>query len=190
MKVVVLSGIAVVCAVIFAVHTSSAQTTPEPIKVYGCLQGDGSKESPWVLAGVVLPPPPTAAPAGGAGRGGGGGAPAAAGAGGGGRGAVGGGGRGVAGGGRGGGAPAGDAPAGGGPGAGAAGGGGGRGGAPAAAPAPAPAQPPVNLALTGVDLAPWRDMYIEAIGSLGSRPASGPQEFRVNAARSAQGKCR
>src|SRR4029434_10976204 len=68
-----------VCAVlIFSVETGSAQT-PAPVKVLGCLQGDGSELKPWVLSGVALPPPPPAVPpagdavAGPGGRGGGGG---------------------------------------------------------------------------------------------------------------------
>jgi hypothetical protein len=48
----------------------------------------------------------------------------------------------------------------------------------------------VTLALNGVDMAPWRDMYIEVNGTLGSKPASGLQQFQVSTARSAQGKCR
>src|SRR6187431_547904 len=51
-----------VCAVlIFSVQTGSAQTSA-PVKVLGCLQGDGSELKPWVLSGVALPPPPPAVP--------------------------------------------------------------------------------------------------------------------------------
>jgi hypothetical protein len=40
-------------------------------------------------------------------------------------------------------------------------------------------------------MAPWRGMYIEVNGTLvGARPASGPQQFRVNTARSAYGICK
>ena len=59
-----------VCAVlIFSVQTGSAQTSA-PVKVLGCLQGDGSELKPWVLSGVALPPPPPAVPPAGAGGGG------------------------------------------------------------------------------------------------------------------------
>jgi hypothetical protein len=81
----VLSGAAVAA---FAGITLRAQAPSTPagqtVKVLGCLHGDGSKDSPWVLAGAVLPPPPGAfagrgAPAPGGGRGGReGGAPQAA----------------------------------------------------------------------------------------------------------------
>ena len=73
-----------VCAVlIFSVQTGSAQT-PAPVKVLGCLQGDGSELKPWVLSGVALPPPPAAVPPAGAPAGGGGGRGAGGGGGGGG----------------------------------------------------------------------------------------------------------
>lgn len=176
-RFVLLGSIAVVCAATaFAVQTGSAQTSTEAIKVSGCLQGDGSDQNPWILAGAVLPPPPGAAPAAAPGGGRGAGAPAGAGRG--------------DGAGRGGGAPAG---AGRGDGAGRGGGApGGRGGAgaPAAAVPVAPPPPPVNLRLTGVNMSPWRRMYIEVHGTLGARGAGGPQEFRVTSARSAQGDCR
>jgi hypothetical protein len=187
MKLALLGSVAVVCAATaFAMQTGSAQTSTEPLRVFGCLQGDGSTESPWVLRGAVLPAPPgaaaAAAPGGGRGDGAGRGAAPA------------GGGRGGQGGGRGG-----DGAGRGGDGARGAAGGGGRGGdagrgggggGAAAAPAPAPTQPPVNLRLMGVNMAPWRGMYVEVHGRLGSRPASGPQEFNVTSARSAHGDCR
>jgi hypothetical protein len=44
--------------------------------------------------------------------------------------------------------------------------------------------------LTGLDMMPWRNMAIEVEGRLGSRPASGPQEFKVESARSVYGDCR
>src|SRR5262245_6987166 len=72
MKHPVLSSIAVACAAtMLVVQTGSTQnTTEQTIKVMGCLQGDGSAESPWVLTRVVLPAPPAAAPAGAPGGGG------------------------------------------------------------------------------------------------------------------------
>src|SRR5262245_11366179 len=64
-------------------------------------------------------------------------------------------------------------------------------GAAQAAPAPAPPpQPPVDLRLTGVDMSPWRNMFVEVEGTLGQRPASGLREFQVTFARSAYGDCR
>jgi len=163
-----------------AVQTGIAQT-PTTVKLLGCLQGEGSDQKPWMLSGVALPAPPAPAPAPAGGAPGGGG------------------GRGGAAGGRGGGAaagaggavpaagppPAAGAPAG-------AGRGGGRGGGGGAAPAPAPAPPVplVDLRLAGgLNMAPWRGMKIEVEGTLGSKPASGPQELRATAARSVQGVC-
>lgn len=169
-------GLLVVCMAV-AVQTGVAQT-PTTMKVLGCLQGDGSDQKPWLLSGVALPAPPVPAPTGGAPGGGGG--------------------RGGAAGGRGGGAPAGAggaAPAGAPPAAGAAPGGGargGRGGGGGAAPAPAPAPtvPLVDLRLAGgLNMAPWRGMKIEVEGTLGAKPAGGPQELRATAARSVQGVC-
>lgn len=78
-------SLAVGCiAIVLAAQTGSAQN-PTTVKVLGCLQGEGSEQKPWVLAGVAIPPPPAApsaaagaaAPAGG-GRGGRGGGGAAA----------------------------------------------------------------------------------------------------------------
>ena len=74
-------------------------------------------------------------------------------------------------------------------GAGGRGAGGDRGAAPPAAPAPPP-QPRVDLRLTDIDMSPWRNMFVEVEGTLGPRPATGLQEFRVTSARSAYGECR
>src|SRR5262245_17460 len=148
MKVTILA-IIVAAGTAFALQALS-QSTGEPIKVRACLQGNGSAENPWSLRGVVLPAPAGAAPAapqggrgdggvrggGGAGRGRGGDEAAQPGAA---------GGRGAPAGGR--------------------GGDGARGAAPAAAPAP-PSQPPVDLRLTGLDLTPWRNMFVEVEGVL------------------------
>ena len=186
----------VIAALAFSVQTSFAQT-PQVVKVLGCLQGDGSDQKPWMITGVALPQPPAAAPAGGApgggGRGGVGGGAA-------GRGAGGGGGAGAAAGAppAGGVAPAAGAPGGaaagagqGGRGGGGRGGGGRGGGAAAAVPAvPAPTVQLVDLKPTGgMNMAPWRGMKIEVEGTLGAKPASGPQEIRLTSARSVQGVC-
>jgi len=159
---------AALTAVVF--QTAQAQT-PETVKVRGCLAGNGSDQNPWTLKGAVLPAPPIPAPAPGGGGGGGGRGGGAAG-----------------GGGRGGGAGQGGAPADGARGA----GGAGRGGPPpAAAAAPAaPTQPPVDLRLMGIDMTPWRNMFVEIEGTLGPRPATGLRELKVSAARSAYGDCR
>src|SRR5947207_15472100 len=82
MKLTVL-GIAVIVVIAIG-HQAVCAQAPTELKVRGCLQGNGSEQSPWTLRGVVLPPPPSAAPAGNRGGGGAGG----------GRGAAGGGGRG------------------------------------------------------------------------------------------------
>src|SRR5262245_7236475 len=83
MKVMFLGlGVAAAVAALF-VSTSLAQT-PAPIRVLGCLQGEGSEQKPWWLSGVALPVPAAAPAGGGGGRGGAGGrgagAPPAAGA--------------------------------------------------------------------------------------------------------------
>jgi len=153
-------GIIVSAVTTFALQTSPAKTPSETIKVRGCLLGNGSTENPWSLKGVILPAPPAPAPAGGRGDGGG-------------RGAGGGRGRGDA-------AGRGAAPV-----------DGDRGAAAAPAPPPAPpAQPPVDLRLTGIDMTPWRNMFVEVEGTLGPRPASGLREFQVTFAHSAYGDCR
>jgi len=167
MKLTIL-GIIVMSVTTFALQTAGpAQTPAETTKVRGCLLGNGSTENPWSLKGVVLPAPPSAAPAGpGGGRGDGAG-------------------RGAGGRGRGDAAGQGGAPADG------RGGNGGRGAAPPApTPAPAPTQPPVDLRLTGIDMSPWRNMFVEVEGALGQRPASGLREFQVSYAHSAYGDCR
>jgi hypothetical protein len=175
MKLTILA-VFVIAATAFALQTGSGQTPAEPIKVRGCLAGTGADTSPWLLRGVVLPSPPAPAPAAApGGRGAAAPAPggqAAAGARGGGAG-----GRGGDAGGRGGDAGARGGAA------------GGRGAAPATPPAPPP-PPPIDLRLTGVDMTPWRNMFVELEGTLGPAPATGLREFRVAAARSAYGDCR
>jgi|SRR5262245_532750 len=171
MKLTIL-GIIVIAVTAFALQTSPAQTPAETIKVRGCLLGNGSTENPWSLKGVVLPSPAAPAPAGpGGGRGDGGG-------------------RGAGGRGRGDAAGQGAAPADGGRGGAGRGADGGRGAAPAPAPPPQPPQPPVDLRLTGIDMSPWRNMFVEVEGRLGPRPASGLREFEVTFAHSAYGDCR
>jgi hypothetical protein len=78
MKRAAFSSLLVICAA--GVLAAQAPSTPagQNVKVIGCLKGDGSKDSPWVLAGAVLPPPPGAMVGrGGPGPGGGRGAPPA-----------------------------------------------------------------------------------------------------------------
>ena len=67
MKLAVLGGVAAICAATAIVAAQAPAETTQT--VIGCLKGEGTTQSPWVLAGVVIPPP---APAN-AGRGGGGG---------------------------------------------------------------------------------------------------------------------
>src|SRR5256885_14558580 len=98
MKLAVLGGVVAICAATGIVAAQAPASTEQTQTVIGCLRGEGTTQSPWVLAGVVIPPP---APAN-AGRGGGAGAGR-----GGGRGA----GRGGAPAGRGGGGPPAPAPA-------------------------------------------------------------------------------
>jgi len=67
MKLAMLGGVVAICAASAIVAAQQPAATEQT--VLGCLKGEGTAQSPWVLAGVVIPPP---APAG-AGRGGGGG---------------------------------------------------------------------------------------------------------------------
>jgi hypothetical protein len=169
MRLAVLSGIAIACTATALVAQAPAATpTDTPLTLIGCLQGDGSEKSPWVLARTVLPPPPGSFRGAGPGGGRGAGAPPA------GRGD----GRGAA--------PGGGAPAAGGAGA-------GRGPGAPPPPPPPPPQPPVDLRLTGIDLSPWRGMRIQVDGTLGPAGkgvgAAGLQEFKLTAARSAWGLC-
>src|SRR5215471_2614040 len=70
MKLAMLGGAIAICAATAIVAAQApAAPTDQTQTVLGCLKGEGTAQSPWVLAGVVIPPP---APAG-AGRGGGGG---------------------------------------------------------------------------------------------------------------------
>jgi hypothetical protein len=68
MKLAVLGGVAVICAAA-AIVGAQAPSEVQTQTVIGCVKGEGTAQSPWMLTGVVIPPPP--AP--GAGRGGGGG---------------------------------------------------------------------------------------------------------------------
>ena len=68
MKLAVLGGAAVICAAA-AIVGAQAPSEQQTQTVIGCVKGEGTAQSPWMLTGVVIPPPP--AP--GAGRGGGGG---------------------------------------------------------------------------------------------------------------------
>src|SRR5262245_50974424 len=68
MKLAVLGGAAVICAAA-AIVAAQAPAEQQTQTVIGCVKGEGTAQSPWMLTGVVIPPPP--AP--GAGRGGGGG---------------------------------------------------------------------------------------------------------------------
>jgi len=51
-------GVGIAGAMALAVSTASAQTpSTMPVKVLGCLQGDGSEQKPWFISGVALPAP-------------------------------------------------------------------------------------------------------------------------------------
>src|SRR2546425_11364358 len=63
MKLAIL-GVIAMAATAFTQQRGPVQTSPDPIKVRGCLQGNGSTENPWSMKGVVLPSPPIAVPAG------------------------------------------------------------------------------------------------------------------------------
>jgi hypothetical protein len=152
MKLTVLGSVVFVAAVTSGLAAQGPNAANTERTIMGCVAGDGSDASPWMLTGVIIPVPPPA-PAGG-GRGGGG-------RGGGGR--AGGGAPGAAG------APAeGPPPAGGPPAAAGQGGGGrgGRGGAPAApAGPPPPPPPPQSFKLTGINMTPWNHMRAEVTGT-------------------------
>jgi hypothetical protein len=146
MKLAVLGGMAAICAATAIVAAQAPASTDQTQTIIGCLKGEGTAQSPWMLTGVVIPPP---APAN-AGRGGGAGGGRGAGRGGDGRGA------GAPGAGREGGAP-----------------GGGRAAAPpAAAPAPPPPPPaPIDVRINGLDMTPWRGYRVQIEGTLS--PAGG-----------------
>lgn len=72
MKLAVLGGIAAICLA-GAIVAAQAPAADQTQTVIGCLKGEGTAQSPWVLAGVVIPPPPPAGRAGGPGGGRGGG---------------------------------------------------------------------------------------------------------------------
>jgi len=160
MKLAVLGGVALVCAATAIVAAQAPAAPANQVQtVIGCVRGEGSAQSPWVLAGVVIPPP--APPP--AGRGGGRGGP------------------GGPGGGRGAGAPgagAPGAPAGAPPAAPAP--------PPPAAPPPPP-PPPIDLRITGLDMSPWRGARTQVEGTMGA--AGTPREFKANTARSVFGTC-
>jgi hypothetical protein len=42
----------------------------------------------------------------------------------------------------------------------------------------------------GIDMSPWRNMFVEVEGTLGPRPANGLREFQLSFAHSAYGDCR
>ncbi len=63
MKLAVLGGVALVCATTAVVVAQGQATAPQVQTVIGCVRGEGTTQSPWILAGVVIPPP-VAAPAG------------------------------------------------------------------------------------------------------------------------------
>ena len=71
MKLAMLGGAIAFCAATAIVAAQQAAPTDQTQTVLGCLKGEGTAQSPWVLAGVVIPPP---APPGRGGFGGGGGA--------------------------------------------------------------------------------------------------------------------
>jgi hypothetical protein len=143
MKFIVLGSVVFVAAVTAGLAAQGPNAGSTERTIMGCVKGDGSDATPWMLTGVIIPPP-APPPAAGGGRGG--------------RGA-----------GRGGGAAAeGGAPAEGPPPAGAAGGGGrgARGGAPAApAGPPPPPPPPQSFKLTGINMTPWNHMRAEVTGT-------------------------
>jgi hypothetical protein len=148
MKLTVLGSVVFVAAVSWGLAAQGPNAGNTERTIMGCVAGDGSDASPWMLTGVIIYPPAPPAPAGG-GRGAGGGAGRGAGAA------------------RGGGAPgAGGAPAEGPPPAGAGQGRGGRGGAPAApAGPPPPPPPPQSFKLTGINMVPWNHMRAEVTGT-------------------------
>jgi hypothetical protein len=80
MKLAMLGGVVAICAAT-AIVAAQQPAPAETQTIIGCLKGEGTAQSPWMLTGVVIPPPAPAGRGGGggrgAGRGGGAGAPAA-----------------------------------------------------------------------------------------------------------------
>ena len=143
MKFIVLGSAVFVAAVTAGLAAQAPNAANTERTIMGCVKGDGSDATPWMLTDVIIPLPTPPPAAGGGGRGGGRG------------------GRGAA---------AADAPAEGPPpagGAAAAGQGGGGRGARGAAPAgpPPPPPPPQSFKLTGINMTPWNHMRAEVIGT-------------------------
>src|ERR1700730_15488914 len=88
MKLTVLGSVVFVAAVASGLAAQGPNAANTERTIMGCVAGDGSDASPWMLTGIIVYPPAAPAPAGGgggagrgAGRGGGrggGGAPGAA----------------------------------------------------------------------------------------------------------------
>jgi hypothetical protein len=157
MKLTVLGSLVFVAAVTSGLAAQGPNAASTERTIMGCVAGDGSDATPWMLTGVIIPPP-APPPGAGGGRGGGGGRGAGGGAG------------------REGGPPqaggpppaGGPAAAGGPPAAGGQGGGGrgARGGAPAAPAGPPPPPPvPQSFKLTGITMTPWAHMRAEVTGA-------------------------
>ena len=76
MKLTVLGSVVFVAAVASGLAAQGPNAANTERTIMGCVAGDGSDASPWMLAGVIIYPPAAPAPAGGgrgAGRGAGGG---------------------------------------------------------------------------------------------------------------------
>ena len=72
MKLAVLGGAIAICAATAIATAQQAAPADQTQTILGCLKGEGTAQSPWMLTGVVIPPPaPAGAGRGGAGRGGG-----------------------------------------------------------------------------------------------------------------------
>jgi hypothetical protein len=69
MKLAMLGGVVAICAATAIVAAQQPAATEQT--VIGCLKGEGTAQSPWMLTGVVIPPPAPAGRGGGGGRGGG-----------------------------------------------------------------------------------------------------------------------
>jgi len=53
MKLAVLGGVALVCATTAVVVAQGQATAPQVQTVIGCVKGEGTTQSPWILAGVA-----------------------------------------------------------------------------------------------------------------------------------------
>jgi hypothetical protein len=61
MKLAILGGVVAICATTAIVAAQQAAPADQSQTIIGCLKGEGTAQSPWMLTGVVIRPGPDAA---------------------------------------------------------------------------------------------------------------------------------